>query len=194
MPPPPGVGAIKAPPAAAAPGASSLTPLSSPVSNSVDLLGGLDLSPLSLQQQPPSNPPVANLPQPASTQSKYAAALFSHFAHKNYSPLLLSQPYVSGQMTHGVPLRVLKSMMARFPKSGLASEGQSDTFMTIGVLIRDEILRWPCGWTRSAFGASFNVIYSDSIFSDYCWFQYIRFTLIQYNIYCRYMHFIFNEI
>ena len=97
-------------------------------------------------------------------------------------------------MTHGVPLRVLKSMMARFPKSGLASEGQSDTFMTIGVLIRDEILGWPCGWTQIAFGASFNVIYSDSIFSDYCWFQYIRFTLIQYNIYCRYMHFIFNEL
>ena len=66
LPPPPGgVGAIKPPPAAA-PGASSLTPLSSPISNSVDLLGGLDLSNLSLQQQPPSN-----LPPPASTQSKY---------------------------------------------------------------------------------------------------------------------------
>jgi len=67
LPPPPGgVGAIKPPPAAApAPGASSLTPLSSPISNSVDLLGGLDLSNLSLQQQPPSN-----LPPPASTQSK----------------------------------------------------------------------------------------------------------------------------
>merc|ERR1712192_66194 len=62
LPPPPGVGAIKAPPAA--PGASFLTPLSSPVSNSVDLLGGLDLSPLSIQQ------PSSNLPQPASTQSK----------------------------------------------------------------------------------------------------------------------------
>merc|ERR1712192_23381 len=59
-----GGGAIKAPPPAAAPGASSLTPLSSPVSNSVDLLGGLDLSPLSIQQ------PSSNLPQPASTQSK----------------------------------------------------------------------------------------------------------------------------
>ena len=68
LPPPPGgVGAIKPPPASApAPGASSLTPLSSPISNSVDLLGGLDLSNLSLQQQPPSN-----LPPPASTQSKY---------------------------------------------------------------------------------------------------------------------------
>lgn len=70
LPPPPGVGAIKAPPSAAAPGAASLTPLSSPVSNSVDLLGGLDLSSLAIQQPPPSNPPVANLPQPASTQSK----------------------------------------------------------------------------------------------------------------------------
>ena len=102
LPPPPGVGAIKAPPppASAAPGASSLTPLSSPVSNSVDLLGGLDLSPLSIS----SNPPLANLPQPASTQSKYApAALLSRS-----SPPLLPQPYVSGPMTHGVPLRVLK--------------------------------------------------------------------------------------
>ena len=71
LPPPPGgVGAIKPPPAAA-PGASSLTPLSSPISNSVDLLGGLDLSNLSLQQQPPSN-----LPPPASTQSKYEVDLF----------------------------------------------------------------------------------------------------------------------
>jgi len=75
--------------------------------------------------------------------------------------------------------------MARSPKSGLASESQSDTFMTSRVLIRDEILGWPYGWTRSVFGASFNVIYSDyrSINSDYCWFQYIRFTLKQYNIY-----------
>merc|ERR1712130_822147 len=51
LPPPPGVSAIKAPPSA--PGASSLTPLSSPVSNSVDLLGGLDLSP---------SPSSSNLP------------------------------------------------------------------------------------------------------------------------------------
>ena len=73
LPPPPGgVGAIKPPPASAtAPGASSLTPLSSPISNSVDLLGGLDLSNLSLQQQPPSN-----LPPPASTQSKYEVDQF----------------------------------------------------------------------------------------------------------------------
>ena len=69
--------------------------------------------------------------------------------------------------------------MARSPKSGLASESQSDTFMTGKVLIRDEILGWVSGWTLKVFGASFNVIYSDSINSDYCWFQYIRFTLKQ---------------
>ena len=85
LPPPPGVGAIKAPPSAAAPGASSLTPLSSPVSNSVDLLGGLDLSSLAIQQ-PPSNPPVANLPQPASTQSKYAASDFTQNLFTVYRP------------------------------------------------------------------------------------------------------------
>ena len=107
LPPPPGgVGAIKPPPAAA-PGASSLTPLSSPISNSVDLLGGLDLSNLSLQQQPPSN-----LPPPASTQSKYEV---DHFSFSNHDVF-------TGQMTPGVPLRVRKLVTERFQKSGLASK------------------------------------------------------------------------
>jgi len=68
LPPPPGAGAIKPPPQNnndyKAPGPSSLTPLSSPVEPSaggatIDLLGGLDLSPLQISSNPPPSTSLA---------------------------------------------------------------------------------------------------------------------------------------